>query len=238
MYVLYSAIDTLRQLEELESERDQWQRPGEVLQALDLQPGNVVADLGSGAGYFALKLSPIVGKKGQVLAVDIRKLSLSFLWIRALLNRKLNPNKGGGIFAFRVDNGERMWQTPPPGCGDRRPCSPAQSAAITAIPGAVFSGSADGHLRAYSTSDGHIAWDFDTAREFKTVNGVPGHGGAIDVAGPVVAGACCSPSPAILRGAAWAAMCCWLSERSRIRRGSATIEGAHVRHLSGYGPGD
>ena len=80
MYVLYSAIGTLRQLEEVESERDQWQRPGEVLQALALQPGNVVADLGSGAGYFALKLSPIVGKKGQVLAVDIRKLSLSFLW--------------------------------------------------------------------------------------------------------------------------------------------------------------
>jgi polyvinyl alcohol dehydrogenase (cytochrome) len=52
----------------------------------------------------------------------------------------------------------------------------------------VFSGSEDGHLRAYSTANGHIVWDFDTAREFKTVNGVPGHGGAIDVAGPVVAG--------------------------------------------------
>jgi len=100
----------------------------------------------------------------------------------------LNPNKGGGLFAFRVDNGERMWQTPPPPCGDRRPCSPAQSAAITAIPGAVFSGSADGHLRAFSTANGHIIWDFDTAREFKTVNGVAGRGGAIDVAGPVVAG--------------------------------------------------
>ena len=101
---------------------------------------------------------------------------------------QLNPNKGGGLFAFRVDNGERMWQTPPPGCGDRRPCSPAQSAAITAIPGAVFSGSEDGHLRAFSTANGHIIWDFDTARDFKTVNGVAGHGGAIDVAGPVVAG--------------------------------------------------
>ncbi len=94
------------------------------------------------------------------------------------------PTKGGGIFALRVDNGERMWQTPPPGCGDRRPCSPAQSAAVTAIPGVVFSGAADGHLRAYSTSDGKIIWDYDTAREFKTVNGMPGRGGAIDVAGP------------------------------------------------------
>ena len=99
----------------------------------------------------------------------------------------LNPAKGGGMFAFRVDNGERMWQTPPPGCGDRRPCSPAQSAAVTAIPGAVFSGSLDGHLRAYSTDTGKIIWDFDTVRNFKTVNGVPGKGGAIDVGGPVVA---------------------------------------------------
>jgi len=100
----------------------------------------------------------------------------------------LNPNKGGGLFAFRVDNGERIWQTPPPGCGDRRPCSPAQSAAITAIPGAVWSASEDGHLRAFSTADGKIIWDYDTAHEYKTVNGIPGKGGAMDVAGPVVAG--------------------------------------------------
>jgi polyvinyl alcohol dehydrogenase (cytochrome) len=101
---------------------------------------------------------------------------------------ELDPNKGGGMFAFRIDNGERIWQTPPPGCGDHRPCSPAQSAAISAIPGAVFSGSEDGHLRAYSTATGKIVWDYDTSREFKTVNGIPGHGGAIDVAGPVAAG--------------------------------------------------
>jgi polyvinyl alcohol dehydrogenase (cytochrome) len=100
----------------------------------------------------------------------------------------LNPNKGGGLFAFRIDNGERIWQTPPPGCGDRRPCSPAQSAAVTAIPGVVWSGAEDGHLRGYSTADGKIIWDYDTAHEYKTVNGLPGRGGAIDVAGPVVAG--------------------------------------------------
>ncbi len=101
---------------------------------------------------------------------------------------QLDASKGGGIFAFRIDNGERMWQTPPPGCGDRRPCSPAQSAAVTAIPGVVWSGSEDGHLRAYSTANGKIIWDYDTAREYKTINGLPGRGGAIDVAGPVVAG--------------------------------------------------
>lgn len=101
---------------------------------------------------------------------------------------ELDPNKGGGLFAFRIDNGERIWQTPAPSCEGRSGCSPAQSAAITAIPGAVFSGSEDGHLRAYSATDGKIVWDYDTAREFKTVNGIAGHGGAIDVAGPVIAG--------------------------------------------------
>lgn len=101
---------------------------------------------------------------------------------------ELNPNDGGGMFAFRADNGQRVWQTPPPGCGARRPCSPAQSAAVSAIPGAVFSGALDGHLRAYSTTDGKIIWDYDTDKEFKTVNGIPGHGGALDVGGPVIAG--------------------------------------------------
>lgn len=82
-YVLSEGLRTLRTLTVVEAERDQWQRPAAVLQALDLREGNVVADLGSGAGYFSLKLSPMVGRRGQVLAIDIRKLSLAFLWIRA-----------------------------------------------------------------------------------------------------------------------------------------------------------
>lgn len=100
---------------------------------------------------------------------------------------KIDPTKGGGMVAFRVDNGEQIWRTAAPGCGARTDCSPAQSAAATGIPGVVFSGSMDGHLRAYATGSGTIIWDFDTAREYKTVNGIPGHGGALDVAGPVVA---------------------------------------------------
>ncbi len=102
--------------------------------------------------------------------------------------RELDSTSGGGMFAFRVDNGERLWMTPAPACGDRRPCSPAQSAAVSAIDGAVFSGSVDGHLRAYSTTDGKIIWDFDAARAFPTVNGVAAKGGAFDAAGAVIAG--------------------------------------------------
>jgi ubiquinone/menaquinone biosynthesis C-methylase UbiE len=87
---LYSFTSTLNRLDAVESERDRWQRPLNVLRALDLRPGNTVVDLGSGAGYFALKLSPVVGKQGQVLAVDLRRLSLFFLWTRALLRGQHN----------------------------------------------------------------------------------------------------------------------------------------------------
>jgi polyvinyl alcohol dehydrogenase (cytochrome) len=99
-----------------------------------------------------------------------------------------DPTKGGGISAYRVGDGTLLWKTPPPGCGDRRPCSPAQSQAVSAIPGAVFSGSIDGHLRAYATADGKIIWDFDTAQSFDSVNKVPAKGGSLDVGGPVIAG--------------------------------------------------
>lgn len=87
---LYSFAGTLNRLDTIESERDRWQRPWDVLRALDLRQGNTVVDLGAGAGYFALKLSPAVGPQGQVLAVDIRKLSLFFLWTRALLRGQHN----------------------------------------------------------------------------------------------------------------------------------------------------
>ncbi|MBY0502888.1 MAG: PQQ-binding-like beta-propeller repeat protein [Bryobacteraceae bacterium] len=94
--------------------------------------------------------------------------------------------QGGGLFALRLDNGERLWQTPAPSCAPE-PCSPSQSAAITVMPGIVFSGSVDGHLRAYSTIQGKILWDFDTAQTFDTVNGVKAHGGSMDAGGPVLA---------------------------------------------------
>ena len=87
---LYSFTGRLNRLDAVEAERDQWQRPGDVLRALDLRPGDTVVDLGSGAGYFALKLSQAVGERGRVLAVDLRRLSLFFLWTRALLQGQHN----------------------------------------------------------------------------------------------------------------------------------------------------
>jgi polyvinyl alcohol dehydrogenase (cytochrome) len=73
-------------------------------------------------------------------------------------------------------------------CPAPRGCNPAQSAAISVIPGAVFSGALNGYLRAYSTSNGRILWEFNTWQDFKTVNGVAAKGGSINGPGPVIAG--------------------------------------------------
>jgi polyvinyl alcohol dehydrogenase (cytochrome) len=54
------------------------------------------------------------------------------------------------------------------------------------IPGAAFSGSMDGHLRAYSTIDGKILWDYDTAKDFATVNRVKAGGGSLDQGGATI----------------------------------------------------
>jgi len=101
----------------------------------------------------------------------------------------LDPMQGGGLTALRVRDGSVAWYAPPIVCAANAPsgCSPAQSAAVTAIPGMVFSASMDGHLRGYSAEDGKVIWDFDTAREFQTVNGIKAKGGSIDGPGPVVA---------------------------------------------------
>jgi polyvinyl alcohol dehydrogenase (cytochrome) len=99
-----------------------------------------------------------------------------------------DPKRGGGMFALRLDDGEKVWYTPPVGCGEKKRCSPAQSAAVSALPGIAFSGSVDGHMRAYSTVDGAVLWDFDTIRTYETVNGVAGRGGSLDGPGPAIGG--------------------------------------------------
>ena len=86
----YSALNTISRLDQVEAERDRWQRPAEVLHALDIKPGDVVVDLGCGSGYFALRLSPQAGKNGRVLAEDIRRLPLVFLWFRTIVKSEHN----------------------------------------------------------------------------------------------------------------------------------------------------
>lgn len=102
-------------------------------------------------------------------------------------SRRLDPTRGGGLFALNLTDGRATMQIPPVSCGDREKCSPALSAAVTVIPGVVFAGGVSGYMRAYATSDARLLWEFDTARDYATVNGFTAHGGAIDGPGPVVA---------------------------------------------------
>ncbi len=60
------------------------------------------------------------------------------------------------------------------------------SAAVIATSELVFSGGLDGRVRAYDGSTGDILWQTETAKRFDALNGVEGHGGAIDVAGQVL----------------------------------------------------
>ncbi len=101
---------------------------------------------------------------------------------------ELDPDQGGGLFALSLNDGKQAWYAPPAKCGTRRQCSPAQPGAVTAIPGVVFSGSLDGHIRAFSSADGKLLWDYDTRHDYQAVNGAPGHGGAVNGPGPVIAG--------------------------------------------------
>ena len=93
-----------------------------------------------------------------------------------------------GIYALDAASGQVIWEAPTPDvCDGRSGCFQANSAAPVAVPGVVFAGGLDGHIRAYDSADGTILWDYDTAREFDTVNGITGAGGALDGASPVVA---------------------------------------------------
>ena len=83
-------LSAARAVDVAEAERDGWQRPAEVVRALDVREGKVVVDLGSGVGYFALKLATVVGRRGRVVAVDVRRFPLLFLRVRALLRARRN----------------------------------------------------------------------------------------------------------------------------------------------------
>jgi polyvinyl alcohol dehydrogenase (cytochrome) len=116
---------------------------------------------------------------------------------RTFQNRPLDPQRfvvergtGGGLTALNIRDGSKAWSVMPPPCAADAPagCNPAQSAAVTAMPGVVFAPSNDGHVRAYSTSDGKVVWEFNTMREFETVNGVKARGGSIDGPGVVIVG--------------------------------------------------
>ena len=104
---------------------------------------------------------------------------------------QFGADQAGGLFALSLTTGEQAWMVrpaPQANCTNPRGCVAARSAALTVVPGVVFSGTTDGVMRAYSTADGRVLWEYNTAHDYDTVNGVAGKGGSINGPGPVVAG--------------------------------------------------
>ncbi|HUZ61148.1 MAG TPA: PQQ-binding-like beta-propeller repeat protein [Hanamia sp.] len=105
----------------------------------------------------------------------------------ALNQDSTNIKPTPGIYAIDIITGMVKWSASAPKVEGTQAYLGANSAAPIVIPGIVFAGSNDGHLRAYDASDGKILWDYNTAQKYETVNGVPGNGGSVDSSSPVIA---------------------------------------------------
>lgn len=91
----------------------------------------------------------------------------------------------GGVAAYDVHTGTQEWIARIAPAAGR---ITGHSGAVSAAPGVVFSAGWDGVVRALSAEDGEVLWQYDTMRDFDTVNRVPARGGSMGAAGPTVAG--------------------------------------------------
>jgi len=138
-------------------------------------------------------------KSGEVYAQDVRDGKV--IWKATLVEKLARGEitfggaaddqrvyfgtRSGAVWALDLKTGEKKWTTPVAPIPQRQS---GQTAALTVIPGIVFSGGQDGVLRAFAAADGRQVWEFDTVRDFMTANGVAARGGAMGAPGPIVAG--------------------------------------------------
>jgi polyvinyl alcohol dehydrogenase (cytochrome) len=111
------------------------------------------------------------------------------LYVAVSVSPPLPDISSGSLWAVDINTGARRWRSPapsPPCSWTDRSCSHVQSQAVTVMPGIAFSGSMDGHLRAYSTIDGKVVWDFDTAKDYETVNRIKARGGSLAEGGAAI----------------------------------------------------
>jgi polyvinyl alcohol dehydrogenase (cytochrome) len=100
------------------------------------------------------------------------------------------PLHSGGMVALRLSDGLEQWFAPmePPADDPVMARHKGETGASTVIPGVVFSAGLDGMVRALSANDGRPLWEYNTFREFETVNGVKARGGSMGAPGPTLAG--------------------------------------------------
>ena len=135
------------------------------------------------AGRLLYRVNPTGAEPGGIYHVG----APAILWGGATDGHRAYYGLGtGGVAALDAASGRALWRFLPTladGSG-----TDSLGAAPTVLPGVVFEGSGHGMLYALAASDGHVLWQFDTARSFDTVNGVAAHGGAIAVSGAVAVG--------------------------------------------------
>ncbi len=78
-------------------QRDAYQKPHEVLTALTIKPGETIADIGAGSGYFTFRLSHFVGEKGKVYAVDVSPDMILYI------NRRMRELKVTNVISILAD---------------------------------------------------------------------------------------------------------------------------------------
>ncbi len=138
-------------------------------------------------------------KSGEVYAQDVRDGKV--IWKATLVDKLARGEitfggaaddqkayfgtRSGAVWALNLKSGEKKWNAKIAPIPQRQA---GQTAALTVIPGVVFSGGSDGVLRAFATADGKQVWEFDTVRDFTTTNGVAAKGGAMGAPGPTIAG--------------------------------------------------
>jgi ubiquinone/menaquinone biosynthesis C-methylase UbiE len=72
-------------------EREQEEAPSKAIAALNIRPGQVIADIGAGSGYYTLRLADAVGARGRVYATDIQPEML------ALIKKKIDGGSPGNV---------------------------------------------------------------------------------------------------------------------------------------------
>lgn len=82
--------------------RDAYQKPHEVIHALGLKPGEVIADIGAGSGYFTFHLARHVGKQGKVYAFDVSPDMVRHV------NRRIRETKTTNVVTILADNDDPL----------------------------------------------------------------------------------------------------------------------------------